>query len=154
MRTVIFPASYESLESIGELSTQAATEAGFDANAAYEVQLAVDEAATNIIEHAYGGEGRGDIFISYEIAPETLILRLHDHGKPFDPKLVKNPKLHLKLEEVSPRGLGIFWMRRLMDEVRFEFSSDGGNTLTMIKNRPSNRLKTATDRSEISAQDQ
>ncbi len=101
-------------------------------------------------------KARGDIFISYEIAPETLIFRLHDHGKPFDPKLVQNPKLHLKLEEVSPRGLGIFWMRRLMDEVRFEFSSDGGNTLTMIKNRPSNPtdIMYATDRLEISAQDQ
>ncbi len=62
MRTAKFPARYDSLESIGELSTQAATEAGFDANAAYEVQLAVDEAATNIIEHAYGGEGQGRYF--------------------------------------------------------------------------------------------
>ena len=58
MRTAKFPASYDSLKSIGELSTQAAKEAGFDDNAVYEVQLAVDEAATNIIEHAYGGEGR------------------------------------------------------------------------------------------------
>src|SRR5512137_2231809 len=135
MHTAKFPARFDSLESIGELTAKAAKEAGFDDNAIYEVQLAVDEAATNIIEHAYGGEGRGDILISYEVAPETLIFKLHDHGKPFDPKLVKNPKLHLKLEEVSPRGLGIYWMRRLMDEVRFEFSSDGGNTLTMTKNR-------------------
>jgi serine/threonine-protein kinase RsbW len=139
MLTAKFPASYDSLESIGEFSSRAAKEAGFDDNSVYEVQLAVDEAATNIIEHAYGGEGMGDILISYEVAPETLILRLHDHGKPFDPKLVKNPRLHLKLEDVSSRGLGIFWMRKLMDEVRFEFSLDGGNTLTMMKNRPRHR---------------
>jgi anti-sigma regulatory factor (Ser/Thr protein kinase) len=47
--------------------------------------------------------------------------------------------MHLKLEELTPRGLGVFWMRKLMDEVRFEFSSDGGNTLTMIKKRPPER---------------
>jgi serine/threonine-protein kinase RsbW len=139
IHTTKFPARFESLESIGELTVQAAKEAGFDENAIYEVQLAVDEAATNIIEHAYGGEGRGDILISYEVAPETLLFRLHDHGKPFDPKLVKNPQMHLKLEELTPRGLGVFWMRKLMDEVRFEFSSDGGNTLTMIKKRPPER---------------
>jgi serine/threonine-protein kinase RsbW len=136
MHTAKFSARFDNLEAIGELAAQAALEAGFDDNAIYEVQLAVDEAATNIIEHAYGGSGQGELFISYQVTPQALIFRLHDHGKPFDPKLVKNPRLHLKLEDLSPRGLGIYWMRKLMDDVRFEFSPDGGNTLTMVKNRP------------------
>lgn len=138
MHTASFPARFDSLESIGNLAAQAAREAGFDDNAVYEVQLAVDEAATNIIEHAYGGEGKGEIRITYQITNDSLILRIYDRGIPFDPHLIEQPKLHLKLEELSPRGLGLYWMRNLMDDVHFEFTPEQGNILTMSKRRIAN----------------
>lgn len=138
MHTASFPARFDSLESIGNLVAQAAREAGFDDNAVYEVQLAVDEAATNIIEHAYGGEGKGEIRITFQITSDSLILRIYDRGIPFDPHMIEKPKLHLKLEELSPRGLGLYWMRNLMDDVHFEFTPEQGNILTMSKRRIAN----------------
>jgi serine/threonine-protein kinase RsbW len=61
MRITIFPAKFESLEGLREFAAQAAKDAGMDESETYAVKLAVDEACSNIIEHAYCGEGRGDI---------------------------------------------------------------------------------------------
>ena len=138
MHTATFLARFDNLELIGDLAEQAAREAGFDENEVYEVNLAVNEAATNIIEHAYGGKGKGEIRITYQIVPDYLVLRLYDRGIPFDPHMIEQPKLHLKLEELTPRGLGLYWMRKLMDDVQFEFSPEQGNILTMKKRRPVN----------------
>ena len=54
-----FPGRFSSLAKIGRLVRQAAKEAGLNDKSAYDVELAVDEACTNIIEHGYGGEGKG-----------------------------------------------------------------------------------------------
>ncbi len=99
------------------------------------MQLAVDEACSNIIEHAYGGEGRGDIESTCRIHSDGLTLILRDHGRPFNPNSVPPPNLHSSLEERNARGLGLYFMRELMDEVHFEFTPDSGNVLTMVKRK-------------------
>ncbi len=132
MKTVVFPGCFESLEKISDLVVRAATKAGLDDRAVYAVQLAVDEACTNIIEHAYGGEGKGNIECSIQVCRGEIKIILRDHGLPFDPKKVRKPKTHVPLEDLEPRGLGIFFMRNMMDEVQFEFCSDV-NILTMVK---------------------
>ncbi|MFN8459707.1 MAG: ATP-binding protein [Anaerolineae bacterium] len=58
---------FENLSIIADFIVQAATAAGLDDRAVYAVQMAVDEACTNIITHAYGGEGRGSIRLAYQI---------------------------------------------------------------------------------------
>ncbi len=135
MRSKKFSGCLENLEKIGDFIIQAAQQAGLDDSAAYQVQLAVDEAATNIIEHAYGGDGQGDIRCCYEISPEALTIVLIDQGVPFDPELVPEPITNAPLECVKSRGLGLFLMRKVMDEVRFEFSPQKGNMLTMVKRK-------------------
>jgi serine/threonine-protein kinase RsbW len=95
--------------------------------------MAVDEACTNIIEHAYGGEGRGDIECTCQIESDRLIVRLCDHGRPFDPSSVPEPDINASLEERTEGGLGLFLIRKLMDEVHFEFTAESGNVLTMVK---------------------
>jgi serine/threonine-protein kinase RsbW len=95
--------------------------------------LAADEACTNVIEHAYRGRRDGVIRISWQRDDDAFVLRLHDRGKPFDPSKVSKPPLNRRLEERTVGGLGLHFMRSLMDEVRFEFDVNAGNTLIMVK---------------------
>ena len=135
MQTRIFPGRFENLEEISHFVIQAAEKAGLDDSAVYAVELAVDEAATNIIEHAYQGEGRGEICCSFEIIQEGLKVMLQDWGVPFNPLEVPEPILGAPLDQIQSSGLGLFFIRKLMDEVRFEFSIEKGNTVTMIKRK-------------------
>jgi len=132
---MVFPGRFESLEKIRDFFASAAREAGLDENAVYDVQMAADEAAANIIDHAYGGENLGDIECEYEIQPSGLLISLHDHGKPFDPNVIEEPDTNKDVCCRKQRGLGLYFMRKMMDEVRFEFDGDGGNNLIMIKHK-------------------
>ncbi|HDQ72211.1 MAG TPA: ATP-binding protein [Chloroflexi bacterium] len=133
MRT--FPGRFESLVSISDFVTQAAEDAGLDKRAIHAVQLAVDEACSNIIQHAYGGEGRGDIECTCRIDGAGLTVILRDEGCRFDPAAVPEPDASPTLDTCSGGGLGLFFMRQLMDEVHFEFDQGDGNVLTMSKYR-------------------
>ena len=62
-----------------------------------------------------------------------MTIQLRDHGSPFDPSCVSDPDLECDLEEREEGGLGLYIMRRLMDEVHFECSSESGNMVTMVK---------------------
>ena len=135
MQTITFPGRFESLDRIREFVVQAAKQAGFDKSATYAVELSVDEAFTNIIEHAYGGEGKGDIDCSVEITDQEFIVILYDQGCPFDPSKVPVPNHNVPLEELKPRGVGLFLIRKMMDEVQFEFTPERGNILTLKKHR-------------------
>jgi serine/threonine-protein kinase RsbW len=134
-KTTTFPARLDSLAAIGEFVTHAAEAAGLDARAVYAVQLAVEEACANIIEHAYGGEGRGDIECTCIVNENGLAVILRDHGRPFDPTSVPEPDLYASIEDRKVRGLGLYFIRQLMDQVRFEFTADSGNVLTMVKRK-------------------
>lgn len=131
-----FPGYYKSLAEIGEFIRIGAEQAGLDENAIYAVQLAVDEACSNIIEHAYGGEGEGEIECRYSSSESGLEIILRDSGKPFSPEKVKAFETDLPLRELGNRGAGVFLMRKLMDEVEFRFSKSGGTELKMKKNKP------------------
>ena len=134
MRTEIFPGKFSVLNQIGDFYATAASEAGLDDQASYDVQLAVDEAVANIIEHAYGGEGIGDVECSYEIHPEKLIILIRDKGKSFSMRNVEAPDLDSDPCKRKPRGLGLHFMRSLMDTLEFSFNG-GSNLLTMEKFR-------------------
>jgi len=130
-----FPGRFEYLATISEFIVKAAEEAGFNENEIYSIQLAADEAASNIIEHAYGGENRGKIECTCSITNENLTIIFKDYGTSFDPDQVPALDTTLPLEQRTPGGAGLFLMRKLMDEVNFEFSSKEGNTLILVKKR-------------------
>lgn len=135
MATAKFSGRFESLASIRKFVFQAASNAGFDEKEIYAVELAVDEACSNIIEHAYGGEGRGDIECTCNDLNGGLEIILKDDGKPFDPGVVSQPDFSVALEEMIPRGAGLFLIRNMMDDVDFEFSQKDGNVLRMVKRK-------------------
>ena len=133
--TLTFPGRFDSLAAISEFVSRAAEAAGLDERAVYAVQMATDEACSNIIKHAYGGEGRGAIECTCRVDDDRLIVMLRDHGRPFDPASVPKPDLNSDLEDRDIGGLGLYFVHKLMDEVCFEFTPGSGNLLTMVIRR-------------------
>ena len=135
MPNMTFPARFEFLDEIREFVAQVAREGGFTEKEIYSLQLAADEAASNIIEHAYKGISNADLDVTCDAHGDTLIITMRDTGRPFDPSKVKQPNLKAGLSDRQIGGLGVYLMRKLMDEVRYESDSKTGNLLTMTKRR-------------------
>ncbi len=135
MTTLVVPGRYENLEKISEFVRQAAQKAGLDDFGVYQVQTAVDEACTNIIEHAYGKEGLGDIECTCEVKPDELTVVLRDWGKPFNPQKIRPPNLKAPLKKRNSHGLGLYFIQQWMDEIYFQFTGETGNLLTMVKRK-------------------
>jgi serine/threonine-protein kinase RsbW len=135
MPNVTFPARFEFLDEIREFVADIAREGGFTEKEIYSLQLAADEAASNIIEHAYAGVSNADFDVSCDMYGDTLTITMHDSGRPFDPSKVKKPDLKADLSDRQIGGLGVYLMRKLMDEVHYKSNSKTGNLLTMTKRR-------------------
>lgn len=111
-----------------------AEDAGFESFAIYSIEMAVDEACSNIIEHAYGGEGKGKIRCTCSVNDLALTIVLKDQGKSFDPSNIPPPNLSKNIEERQAHGLGMYFIRQWMDEVSFG-SIGSENILTMVKRK-------------------
>jgi serine/threonine-protein kinase RsbW len=135
MPNMTFPAKFEFLDEIRELVAQTALAGSFTEKEIYSLQLAADEAASNIIEHAYAGISNANLDITCDMRGDTLTITMRDTGISFDPSSVKQPNLKADLSERQIGGLGLYLMRKLMDEVHYESDPKTGNLLTMIKRR-------------------
>lgn len=133
MGSKIFSGHYKNLAKISDYVAKYALDAGLDEQEVYNVQLAVDEACTNIIEHSYGGEGVGEIVCTCNLFSGGIEIVLEDEGIHFDPDLIPEPDITLPIEEVTPRGAGVFLMNKVMDEVNYEFKNGAGTILRMKK---------------------
>ncbi len=132
------PGRYEEIQKVCQFMADGAAQSGLDQTAVFHIELACDEACTNVIEHAYGGEDKGEIAVSWQMQDSSFIINIHDNGRSFNPDAVPVPTLPPDAsdpENVKVGGLGIHFMRQLMDEVRFSFDAKAGNTLTLIKKK-------------------
>ena len=130
-----FAARYENLARICEFVVAASEAAGFGEADAYCVELATNEACTNIMEYSYGQDTEGKIECSVEADDNGVTIILRDWGKPFDASEVPEITVDVPLEELNLRGIGLRLMRGAMDELEFEALPVGGNRLTMKKYR-------------------
>jgi serine/threonine-protein kinase RsbW len=135
MQSVQFSAKFEFLDEIREFVGDIARAGGFSDKDVYNIQLAADEAASNIIEHAYLGVSNGILELSCEVRGEIITIIMVDHGESFDPSAIPLPDLKADLADRKIGGLGIFLMRKLMDEVHYETRSNRSNVLTMTKRK-------------------
>lgn len=133
------PGRYEHIQQICQFVADAAVQAGMRETSVFHVELACDEACTNIIEHAYGGEDIGDIQVHWQVEADAFIITISDNGRPFDPDKVPPPPIPTDVnaaielpENLQAGGLGVYFMRKLMDDVQFYFS-DTENTLVLVK---------------------
>jgi serine/threonine-protein kinase RsbW len=134
METMNYPGRFESLPEIGVFISKAAKNAGLSDKAAYAVQLAVDEACSNIIDHAYGGEDIGEIECTV-IENDGLTVILRDFGRPFNPKEIPEPNRNIPLHKLKPRGVGLYLIRKMVDEMHYLHTSEQGNVLTLKKRK-------------------
>lgn len=96
----------------------------------FAFELACDEAAANIINHAFDGK-TGQIRVELWREADTVSVCIMYHGRVFDPSKVPEPDLAAPLEKRPVGGLGLYFMRQMMNEVNFEFDAEDGNRLTM-----------------------
>ena len=113
--------------------TQWAEAAGFDERALYEIQLAVDEACANVVDHAYSGTEPGDMEVTCSCNDQALTIQVRDWGRGFDPDSVSEPDVEAPLDERTLGGLGLFLVKKVMDQVQFTCDPAKGNELKMTK---------------------
>jgi anti-sigma regulatory factor (Ser/Thr protein kinase) len=122
-----------SLPVISDFVADALTHFEADPATINRVQLAIDEACTNVIKYAYSGEGVGSLKLDLELEGNILIITLTDWGKPFDPNTIPPPDLNSEVEERRIGGLGIYFIKKLMDDVSYSFNTEKGNRLILKK---------------------
>jgi len=139
-RTLIVASQYDQVKRVCRFVASGAEQVGLDEDAVFHVELACDEACTNIIEHAYGEKPDGEIRVSWQVKQNDFIITIHDNGRSFDPDAIPNPAVtHLSTDDTQTvadlkvGGLGVYFMRKLMDDVTYEFDASKGNTLMMVK---------------------
>ena len=131
---LVVPARYDRIKQVCDFVEAAADGAGLDETSKFHCQMAVDEACTNIIEHGYEGEDRGQIEAVCSAAPGVLRIELRDQARPFDINKVPEPRLNVPLEESTVGGLGVHFIKKMMDEVTFS-REIGTNRLVMVKRK-------------------
>ncbi len=140
---VILPATLDALSRLGQYVKDASEKAGLDRQAAYNLRLAVDEIATNIIVHGYEEAGlTGDILVQGKLNDGEITIAVEDSGTPFDPlakKLPTEEDLARPLEERPIGGLGIYLVLKGVDKFAYERSGNRNrNIFTMKRRLPGN----------------
>ena len=130
---LVVTSALDELPRVIDFVSQACETSAVPEDVAFACQLAADEACTNIMEHAYDGRTDGEIRISCWVSKDQVHLQLRDKGAAFDPRIIETPDLEGNLTDRRIGGLGLHFMRSLMDEVHFEFDPTTGNTVIMTK---------------------
>jgi serine phosphatase RsbU (regulator of sigma subunit)/anti-sigma regulatory factor (Ser/Thr protein kinase) len=129
-----FPAKMPSLRIVRDFIEQIGKKYKFSEKIINSFKLVVDEACTNIIRHGYMDNKDGSITIRAIIRRLSLTFVIIDQGASFDPRKLKNPDLQKYIQIGKKGGLGIFMMRKLMDDIYYNVTSHG-NELRLTKTR-------------------
>ena len=93
---------------------------GFSSDVIDQLSLAVDEACTNVIRHAYSGSKSGPVDITVDIDPERFTVTIRDEGNSIDLETYAEPNLNKSIRDRRAGGFGVHIMRKLMDLVEYE----------------------------------
>lgn len=138
--TLHVPCRYNYLRVIRQAVMDLCARAGVSEFKAAQLEMAVDEACANIIEHSYGGEtSRGEephhpgLTVNLIQCDDRVLVELVDHGKGFnfEEQQVVEPTDYLQGQR--ERGLGMFIIKRFVDEATYEQNSGTGNCLRLTK---------------------
>ena len=123
----------QSLPLVNEWIEQCCEEAGLGLDWIMKFQLVIEEMVSNVIFYAYDPqqqEAAIELRFTWEAGTVSILLR--DWGKPFDPTAKEDPDITLSVDDRPIGGLGIFMVKQLMDEVRYE-RVGSSNLLTLQK---------------------
>jgi serine/threonine-protein kinase RsbW len=126
----------DNLAVIREFVKSAANQSGFSEDTTGKIILAVDEACTNIIKHAYKYSPEGNIFIKIKFDDPKFSISITDEGSHFDSNKVPEPDLQEYYKQKRVGGLGMFLIKKLMDEVNYSTLSGNKNQVILVKYLP------------------
>jgi len=132
-RHLILHNDIQQIPQLADFVETIASEARLEQGLAMSLNLALEEAVTNVIMYAYPEGSDGLVDIEAIIREKSLEFIITDSGTPFDPTAAPEADINLGVEERQIGGLGIFLVRNIMDEVRYNRTEDGKNVLSMIK---------------------
>lgn len=138
MRTISeikLPARLENLGDLLNSVTSAARIEGFEDRMG-QIELATEEAIVNICNYAYAGEA-GEVELTCKGDKDSFIIEIVNFGIPFDITSVADPDISAGLSDRHIGGLGIFFIRKMMDDVQFTRQGER-NILKLIVNRKEN----------------
>lgn len=134
MTNITIPSDCNFISNAYELVETKAKELGLNEGDIYDVKLATDEAITNIILHGYGDRS-GNVRVDVKQLDDKLIVVLTDSGPPYDPTVKVDPDLTTPLSDRKKGGMGVYLMKKNMDEVTYKKNRNGNNELTMLKRK-------------------
>jgi serine/threonine-protein kinase RsbW len=123
----------DNLSSIRNFVQNYADELGLDSEITSKIVLAVDEACTNIIKHAYRYSPNGKITLKLKTDKKKFSVTIIDEGGHFDPQQIPDPNLEQMQHEKRGGGLGMFLMKKLMDEVEYSNLTGNRNKVVLVK---------------------
>ena len=133
MKELEVDAALDQLSNVLAFIDEALEEAGCGMKAQMQLDVAAEEIFVNIAHYAYTPEtGKALIRIAFEDDGKTVCISFVDSGRPFDPLAKEDPDVTLSAEERKIGGLGIYMVKKSMDDVSYEYR-DGQNMLTIKK---------------------
>lgn len=131
--TLQVPSSTENLVMIRDFVTSIGEQAGMTPSEVAQLELAVDEACANVIEHAYGRDMTKEVSVRATLDEHAVEIDVIDTGQGFDPTAIEHVELGRLIASRKSGGLGMRLMKTFMDEVHYEIIPGKKNELRMIK---------------------
>ena len=134
-RRLVIPNDTKYLNTVRDFVVEVVGNSAFPKIDMGRIVLAVDEAVTNIIEHAYSNKREGEVDIQLELQANATKFEavIHDSGIHFDLEHINEPDMKDHVAKGRKNGLGIFLMRQIMDIVEYEFEEGVVNRLRLVK---------------------
>jgi len=132
-RHLILHNDIQQIPQLAEFVEAVADLAHLDVGLTMSLNLALEEAVSNVIMYAYPKGSDGLVDVEAIVRKDSLEFILSDNGTPFDPTAAPEADITLDVEDRPIGGLGIFLVRNIMDEVKYTRSDDGKNILSMTK---------------------
>jgi anti-sigma regulatory factor (Ser/Thr protein kinase) len=133
MKELTIEASLENMETVTAFVDEQLESLGCPMKAQMQIDIAIDELFGNIVHYAYNPEvGPATVRVEVQQEPLAVVITFIDHGVPYDPLAKDDPDTTLSAEERQIGGLGIYMVKRSMDEIAYEYKN-GQNILTIKK---------------------
>ena len=134
------PSSTENLSMIRDFVGSIGQRAGFSESDIAKLELAVDEACANVIEHAYRSDATHEVTVKATVDADAVQIDIVDTGCGFDPKQIEQVNLDQLISKRKSGGLGMRLIQSLMDEVRYQIGPGQKNELRMVKRLKKNDM--------------
>jgi serine/threonine-protein kinase RsbW len=128
-----FPSEGRFLHMVHELARRLAVTTGFEEGEAEKIAMAMDEATTNVIQHAYHGATDREIEIHFDPEGESLDITILHDGEGLEDVPIPEFNLGKLVAERRKGGLGLYIMGQMMDDLRFGKADSGKNMCVMVR---------------------